>query len=186
VLEERAGYRLYECFIDGTFAKAQGGGHGVGLAKVGRGVKMVLLVDARRLPVAIDAMSKAPHESRVVRRLLDLMLSEGSRRVRSATRPTVAMSWRWNWRSGAWNRSHRSVGGESTRTGTAGRCGGTNVAGRWSGRLHGFNTFWRLCVRWEKCTRFFQGFPHRTCVILLMRRVWVWALLVEKHVILVR
>ncbi|MBK9128431.1 MAG: hypothetical protein IPM13_11635 [Phycisphaerales bacterium] len=30
VVEERGGYRLYACFIDGSFAKARGGGDGVG------------------------------------------------------------------------------------------------------------------------------------------------------------
>ena len=29
-VEEQDGYRLYECFIDGTFAKAKGGGDGIG------------------------------------------------------------------------------------------------------------------------------------------------------------
>jgi transposase len=30
LVEERGGYRLYECFIDATFSKARGGGDGVG------------------------------------------------------------------------------------------------------------------------------------------------------------
>ena len=30
LVEERDGYRLYECFIDGTFSKARGGGDGIG------------------------------------------------------------------------------------------------------------------------------------------------------------
>lgn len=35
-VEEQGGYRLYECFIDGTFAKAKGGGDGVGCTRVGK------------------------------------------------------------------------------------------------------------------------------------------------------
>ncbi|MBK9121354.1 MAG: hypothetical protein IPM18_17385 [Phycisphaerales bacterium] len=31
-LVERAAYRVYECFIDGTFAKARGGGDGISAA----------------------------------------------------------------------------------------------------------------------------------------------------------
>jgi len=65
-VEERDGYRLYECFIDGTFAKAKGGGDGIGCTRVGKGVKIMVLVDARGLPVAIDTTSASPHESRLV------------------------------------------------------------------------------------------------------------------------
>ena len=34
-VEQRDGYRLYECFIDGTFCKARGGGDGIGVLKLG-------------------------------------------------------------------------------------------------------------------------------------------------------
>lgn len=53
-VEERDGYKLYECFIDGTFAKAKGGGDGIGCTKAGKGVKIMVLVDARGMPVAVD------------------------------------------------------------------------------------------------------------------------------------
>ena len=62
-VEERDGFKLYECFIDGTFAKAKGGGDGIGKTKAGKGVKIMVLVDARGLPVAIDTCSASPHES---------------------------------------------------------------------------------------------------------------------------
>ncbi|MBK9126916.1 MAG: transposase [Phycisphaerales bacterium] len=52
LVETRGGYRLYECFIDATFSKARGGGDGVGVTRVGKGVKIMVLVDARGLPVA--------------------------------------------------------------------------------------------------------------------------------------
>jgi hypothetical protein len=38
-VEERDGFKLYECFIDGTFSKAKSGGDGIGATKVGKGVK---------------------------------------------------------------------------------------------------------------------------------------------------
>ena len=75
LVEEGGGYRLYECFIDGTFAKAKGGGDGIGKTKAGKGVKIMVLVDARGLPVAIDTASASPHESRLVQHLFDLMLT---------------------------------------------------------------------------------------------------------------
>src|SRR5690606_3406461 len=56
-VEERGGYKLFECFIDGTFSKAKGGGDGIGCTKAGKGVKIMVLVDARGLPVAVDTCS---------------------------------------------------------------------------------------------------------------------------------
>jgi len=92
-VEERDGFRLYECFIDGTFSKAKGGGDGIGCTKAGKGVKIMVLVDARGLPVAIDTTSASPHESRLVQRLFDFMLPEQPPERLSATRRTTAISW---------------------------------------------------------------------------------------------
>ena len=74
-VEERDGYRLYECFIDGTFSKARGGGDGIGCTKAGKGVKIMILVDARGLPVSVNTTSAAPHESQLVQGLFDFMLT---------------------------------------------------------------------------------------------------------------
>jgi hypothetical protein len=70
-VEERGKYRLYDCFVDGTFSKARGGGDGVGKTKAGKRVKIVVLVDARGLPVAVTTGSAAPHESRLVQGMFD-------------------------------------------------------------------------------------------------------------------
>src|SRR4029077_8064620 len=51
-VEGAGGVRLYECFIDGTFSKAKSGGDGIGCTRVGKGVKIMILVDAKGLPVA--------------------------------------------------------------------------------------------------------------------------------------
>jgi transposase len=77
-IEEKDGYKLYECFIDGTFVKARGGGDGIGCTKAGKGVKIMVLVDARSLPVAVDTMSASPHESKLVQRLFDFMLTRNN------------------------------------------------------------------------------------------------------------
>lgn len=53
LVERRGGYRLYECFIDATFSRARCGGDGIGVIKAGKGVKIMVLVDARGLPVAV-------------------------------------------------------------------------------------------------------------------------------------
>ena len=68
-IEARDGFKLYECFVDGTFAKAKGGGDGIGATKAGKGVKIMVLVDARGLPVSVETMSASPHESKLVQSL---------------------------------------------------------------------------------------------------------------------
>ena len=75
-VEQRGEYRLYECFIDGTFVKARGGGDGIGCTKAGKGVKIMILVDARSLPVAVHTGSASPHESKLVQHLFDFMLTQ--------------------------------------------------------------------------------------------------------------
>ncbi len=76
-VEERGQYRLYECFVYGTFSKARGGGDGIGCTRVGKGVKIMVLVDARGLPVAVETMSAASHECMLVQGLFDFMLTHG-------------------------------------------------------------------------------------------------------------
>ena len=48
LIEERAGFRLYECYVDGTFSKARGGGDGIGVTKAGEGAK-IMVVCAKNL-----------------------------------------------------------------------------------------------------------------------------------------
>jgi hypothetical protein len=59
-IKEQGRFRLYECFVDGTFSKAKGGGDGIGCTKAGKGVKIMILVDARGLPVAVTTSSDSP------------------------------------------------------------------------------------------------------------------------------
>jgi transposase len=171
VVEERGGFRLYECFIDGTFAKARGGGDGVGLTKAGKGVKIMVLVDARGLPVAIDTMSAAPHESQRVQRLFDFMLTrEPPERVigdkafdsdplaaELAERGTELIA------PHRANRKHVSQDGRPLR----------RYRRRWTVErtIAWIQHFRRLCIRWEKSTKLFQGFLHLACAILLIRQV---------------
>ena len=74
LVEQRGEYRLYECFIDGSFSRARGGGDGIGCTKAGKGVKIMSLVDAKGLPVAVDTAPANHHESKLVQRLFDFVL----------------------------------------------------------------------------------------------------------------
>jgi len=75
MVEERDGFKLYECDVDGTFSKAKGGGDGIGCTKTGKGMKMMIMVDAKGLPIAVNTGSASPHESHLVEPLFDLMVT---------------------------------------------------------------------------------------------------------------
>src|SRR5450432_4442580 len=75
IVKERKGFKLYECYLDGTFAKAKGGGDGIGCTKAGKGVKIMIMVDARGLPIAVNTGRASPHESTLVAPLFDFMAS---------------------------------------------------------------------------------------------------------------
>ena len=173
LVEERDGYRLYECFIDGTFAKAKGGGDGIGKTKAGKGVKIMVLVDARGLPVAIDTCSASPHESQLVQRLFDFMLTaENPERIigdkaydsdkldEQLAEEGIEMI--------APHRSNRKLK-NYTQDGRPLR----RYKRRWTvERTIGWiQHFRRLCIRWEKSTTLFQGFLHLGCTMLLLREV---------------
>lgn len=70
-VEERHGHRLHECFIDATFSKARGVGDGISCPRTGRGVEIMVLVDARELSEAIDTTSAKTHEGCSVQSLFD-------------------------------------------------------------------------------------------------------------------
>lgn len=171
IVEERDGYRLYECFIDGTFAKARGGGDGVGLTKAGKGVKIMLMVDARGLPVAIDTCSASPHESKLVQRLFDFMLSEQAPerligdKAYDSDELAVELAERGTELIAPERRSRKQPGQDGRKL--------RRYKRRWTVErtIAWFQHFRRLCIRWEKSTALYQGFLHLACAILLIRQV---------------
>jgi len=173
LVEERGGYRLYECFIDGTFSKARGGGDGVGGTKAGKGVKIMVLVDARGLPVAIDTCAANPHESRLVQRLFDFMLTQDApERIigdkaydrdeldEQMAEPGIELI-----APHRRNRKPENV----TQDGRPLR----RYKRRWTVErtISWIQHFRRLCIRWEKSTTLFQGFLHLGCTMLLLKEV---------------
>ena len=65
-LRSRGRIDLSECFIDGSFASARGGGLDVGPTKRGKGTKLMAVADRAGLPVALHTCSASPHEVRLV------------------------------------------------------------------------------------------------------------------------
>ena len=173
LVEERGAYRLYECFIDGTFSKAKGGGDGIGCTKAGKGVKIMVLVDARGLPVAVDTTSAAPHESQLVQQLFDWVLTEeqptriiGDKAYDSDQLDDDLAE--YGVELIAPHRSNRKPE-NVTQDGRPLR----RYRRRWTvERTIGWiQHFRRLCIRWEKSTLMFQGFLHFACTFLLLRSV---------------
>jgi transposase len=170
---ERNGYRLYECFIDATFSKARGGGDGVGATKVGKGVKIMVLVDARGLPVAIDTTSASPHESRLVQRLFDFMLTAQTpeRVIGDKAYDCDQLDEQLAERGTELIAPHRA--NRKPENVTQDRRPLQRYRRRWKVErtIAWIQHFRRLCIRWEKSTRLFRGFLHLACTVLLLRQV---------------
>ena len=172
-VEERDGFKLYECFIDGTFAKAKGGGDGIGCTKAGKGVKIMVLVDARGLPVAIDTAPANPHESRLVQQLFDFMLTDeppqrvigdkaydSDRLAEELAQEDIELiaPHRKNRK-----REHKTQDGRPLR----------RYRRRWKVErtIAWLQHYRRLCIRWERSSRMFQAFLHFGCTLLLLKQV---------------
>jgi transposase len=170
---ERNGYRLYECFIDATFSKARGGGDGIGCTKVGKGVKIMVLVDARGLPVAVDTTSASPHESRLVQRLFDFMLTAQTpeRVIGDKAYDCDQLDEELAERGTELIAPHRA--NRKPENVTQDRRPLQRYRRRWKVErtIAWIQHFRRLCIRWEKSTRLFQGFLHLACTVLLLRQV---------------
>lgn len=172
-VEARGGYKLYECFIDGTFAKAKGGGDGIGCTKAGKGVKIMVLVDARGLPVSVHTASASPHESQLVQQLFEFMLTRvtpdrviGDKAYDSdALDEMLACEGTDLIAPHRANRKRRSVTQDGRRL--------RRYKRRWTVErtIAWFQHYRRLCIRWEKSTTMFTGFLHLGCSLLLLKEV---------------
>jgi transposase len=170
LVEQRNGFKVYECFVDGTFAKAKGGGDGIGCTRAGKGVKIMIMVDAKGLPVAAYSTTASAHESHLVQRLFDFMVPgqvperligdkayDDDKLDDQMAEMGVEMI--------APNRSNRS----QTQDGRPLR----RYKKRWTVErtIAWLQHFRRLCIRWEKSTTLFQGMLRLACCLLLMKEV---------------
>ncbi len=172
-IEDRGDYRLYECYVDGTFCEAKGGGDGIGVTKAGKGVKIMVLVDARGLPVSIDTMSATPHESQLVQQLMSFMLTEEQpeRVIGDKAYDSDALDENLAEQGIEMIAPHRSNRKPEnvTQDGRPLR----RYDRRWTvERTIGWlQNLRRLCIRWEKSTELFRGFVHLGCAFLLLKEV---------------
>lgn len=173
MVEERNGFKLYECYVDGTFSKAKGGGDGIGCTKAGKGVKIMIMVDANGLPIAVNTGSASPHESSLVEPLFDFMVTVdfpekliGDKAYDSDKLDQVMAEKGVDMIS-----PHRSNRKPENKTQDGRKL--RRYKRRWTvERTIGWlQNYRRLCIRWEKSTAMFQGFINLTCAILLMKEV---------------
>jgi transposase len=172
-VEERDGFRLYECFIDATFTKACGGGDGIGCTRAGKGVKIMVLVDARGLPVSVDTLSASPHESQLIQRLFDFMLTEEmpQRVIGDKAYDSDHLDAELAQQGVELIAPHRR--GRKAENVTQDRRRLRRYKRRWKVErtIAWLKNFRRLCIRWEKSTQLFSGFLHFSCAILLLKQV---------------
>lgn len=172
-VEERGGYKLYECFIDGTFAKAKGGGDGIGLTKVGKGVKIMVLVDAQGLPVAVDTAPANRAECHLVQQLFDFMmpLEPVERVIGDKAYDSDPLDAEMASRGVEMIAPHRRSRTPERKT-QDGRPLRRYVR-RWTVErtISWLQNFRRLCIRWERSRALYHGLLQLTCSILLIRVV---------------
>jgi len=65
-----------EAYVDASFARAKGGGAGVGKTKAGKRVKIMAIVDRCELPLSSNTHPANPHEATLVQLSLDLAFVE--------------------------------------------------------------------------------------------------------------
>ena len=174
LVEERNGYRLYECFVDATFSKAKGGGDGIGVTKAGKGVKIMVLVDARGLPISVTTCSASPHESQLVQGLFEFMLSRDTpqRIIGDKAYDSDELDEDLDDECIELIAPHRSnrKPQNATQDGRPLR----RYKRRWTVErtISWFQNFRRLCIRYEKSTLLFQGFLHLGCSLILLKQVY--------------
>jgi transposase len=170
LVEQREGFKVYECYVDGTFAKAKGGGDGIGCTRAGKGVKIMIMVDAKGLPVAAYSTTASRHESHLVQELFEFMVSDElperliGDKAYDDDKLDVKME-QLGVDMIAPNRSNRSQTQDKRKL--------PRYRNRWTVErtIAWLQHFRRLCIRWEKSTAMFQGMLHLGCSILLIERV---------------
>jgi transposase len=173
LVEERDGYRLYECFVDATFSKARGGGDGIGVTKAGKGVKIMVLVDARGLPISVTTCSASPHESKLVQGMFEFMLTLDTphRIIGDKAYDSDELDEDLDDEGIELIAPHRKNrrAENATQDGRPLR----RYKRRWTVErtISWFQNFRRLCIRYEKSAMLFQGFLHLGCSMILLKQV---------------
>jgi Transposase DDE domain len=168
VVEDAGGLRLYECFIDGAFAKAKSEAMG-SVALESEGVKAMIRFDAKGLPGACSAPTN-PAESHLIQQLFAFTILE-------TTPPRVIGDKSYD--SYGLDQFLAAQGVEMIGAQSAQPLSnpGRSALGRYKLRWTVERTVaWlqndrRLCIRWQKSHLAVQGFLHMGCALSLIKEV---------------
>lgn len=133
----------------------------------------MVLVDARGLPVAIDATSASPHESQLVQQLFEFMLTAQTpqRVIGDKAYNSDALDEQLAEQGIELIAPHRSNRKPENQT-QDGRSLRRYKRRRNAERTIGWmQDYRRTCIRWAKSTALFQGFLHLGCTMLLIEHV---------------
>jgi len=131
------------------------------------------LIIYEALPVSIDTMSASPHESQLVQRLFDFMLTEElpERVIGDKAYDSDALDAQCDAQGVELIAPHRRnrKPEHKTQDGRPMR----RYKRRWKVErtIAWIPNYRRLCIRWEKSTTLFQGFLHLGCAMLLLKQV---------------
>lgn len=173
LVEQADGFKLYECFIDGAFSPARGGGDGIGKTKAGKGVKIMVAVDAQGLPLAATSCSASPHESTLAQGLFDFMVAEQlpEKVIGDKAYDSDKLDEKFaqlGMEMIAPHRSNRKAQNKTQDARPLRRYKRRWMVERTIGWLRHFR---RLCIRWEKSTMMFQAYLNFACCLILINQV---------------
>ena len=171
-VEDTRRFRLYQMLHRWHFFQSQERGRWHRLhSGVGKGVKIMILVDAKGLPVAACSAPANPAESHLIQQLFAFMIPQsaparviGDKAYDSDRLDELLAA--QGVKMIAPNRLNRS---ESQDGRTLRRCKRRWTVERTIAWLQNYR---RLCIRWEKSDLAFQRFLHMACALLLIKEVW--------------
>ncbi len=133
----------------------------------------MIMVDHKGLPIAVNTGSASPRESTLVEPLFDFMISvdfpekligdnafDSDRLDENLAQKGVEII-----------SPHRANRKPENKTQDGRKL--RRYRRRWTVErtISWLQNYRRLCIRWEKSTRMFQGFVHLTCTMLLIKEV---------------
>ena len=134
----------------------------------------MVLVDAQGVPVAVNTASASPHESKLVQGLFDFMLTTltPDRLIGDKAYDSDTLDDEMAAHGTDLIAPHRSNRRPDNGTQDGRRL--RRYARRWKVErtIAWFQNFRRLCIRYEKSAKLFQGFLHLGCSIILLKQVY--------------
>jgi transposase len=162
---------LRECFLDGSFAPAQRGGAGVGKTKKGKGSKIMAIVEADGLPVAVTIASANPHEVKLVEQTLEARFVEDKpdRLIGDNAYDSDGLEARLALGGIEMMAPHRHNRKNRTQEGRPLR----RYRRRWQVErfFAWLQPFRRVITRWEVKAENYLGFVHLACLLILLRQL---------------